>query len=73
MNSVLTLAATFIFLMTLLPMGGTAGYLASARRREARATQMKMTWPLRADATVQRSYSMHGRTALSFTRIEPQE
>jgi hypothetical protein len=42
-------------------------------RREARATQMKMTWPLRADATVQRSYFMHGRTALSFTRIEPQE
>jgi hypothetical protein len=31
MNSVLTLAATLILSMTLLPMGGTAGYLASAR------------------------------------------
>ena len=31
MNSVLTLAAALILSMTLLPMGGTAGYLASAR------------------------------------------
>jgi hypothetical protein len=73
MNSVLTLAATLILSMTLLAMGRTAGYLAIARVGKRVATQVKMTWPLRADATVQRSYFMHGRTALSFTRIEPQE